>query len=87
MGKNDSLTENTGLPGLCGQGVGDLSGVGSVVHQQELEVLLVADKQFSESILQHVASLSGRCITNGWHGLVASELTTDSAINTVGGSP
>ena len=38
------------LPGLGGDGVGDLTGVGSVVHQQQLNVLLVAEEEFSESI-------------------------------------
>ena len=75
------------LPGLGGHGVGDFTAVGSVVHQQQLNVLLVAEEEFSESIRQNVTSLSSRSITNGWHSLVASELTTDSGIDTVGSSP
>jgi len=81
------MSPTESLPGLSGDGVGDLSAVGSVVHQQQLDVLLIANKQFSESIRQYVASLLVRAITNGREGLVASELTTDSGINTVGGSP
>ncbi len=75
------------LPGLGGHGGGDLTGVHAVVHQQQLEVLLVAQEELSESICQHVTGLFSRAITNGGKGLVASELTTDSAINTVGSSP
>ena len=75
------------LPGLGGDSVCDLAGVGAVVHEEELNVLLVAEKQFSESIRQHVTGLSSRAITNGGHSLVASELTTDSGIDTVGGPP
>ena len=75
------------LPGLGGDGVGDLTGVGSVVHQQQLDVLLVAEEELSESIRQHVTSLFSRAITNLGESLVASELSTDSGINTVGSSP
>ena len=75
------------LPAAGRHAVGDLAGVSSVVHQQQLDVLLVADKQLFESIRQHVAGLLSRTIANGGEGLVASELTTDSGINTVGGSP
>ena len=75
------------LPGLGGHGVGDFTAVGSVVHQQQLNVLLVAEEEFSESIRQNVTGLSSRAITNGGHSLVASELTTDSGINTMGSSP
>ena len=77
----------TRLPGAGGQGVGKLTGVGPVVHQEELEILLIADEQFSESILQHVSGLFSRSITDTWEGLVASESSTDSAINTVRESP
>lgn len=75
------------LPGLRGHGCCDLAGVHSVVHQQQFDVLLVAEEELSESICQRVTGLSSRAIANGGEGLVASELTTDSAINTVGGSP
>lgn len=84
---NTGHTRTRHLPGLRGHGVGDLTGVGAVVHQQKLEVLLIAEEQFSESICQHVTGLFSRAIANGREGLVASELTTDSAINTVGSSP
>ena len=75
------------LPGLGGDGVGDLTGVGSVVHQQQLDVILVAEEELSDSIRQHVTSLFSRAITNLGESLVASELSTDSGINTVGSSP
>ena len=81
------MPQKESLPGLGRDGVSDLSAVGSVVHQEELEVFLIANKQFSESIREDVTSLLVRAITNGREGLVASELTTDSRINTVRGSP
>ena len=86
-GGKTQMPPKESLPGLSGDGVGNLSAVGSVVHQQELEVLFIANKQFSESIRQDVTGLLVRAITNAREGLVASELTTDSRINTVGGSP
>ena len=84
---NKPSSGGSNLPGLGGDSVGDLAAVGSVVHQEELNVLSGAEEQFSESIRQHVTGLSSRAITNGGHGLVASELTTDSRIDTVGSSP
>ena len=80
-------TTNNILPGLGGDSVGDLTAVNSVVHQQQFDVLLVLDEQLSESIRQDVSGLLIRAITNGGEGLVASELTTDSRIDTVGSSP
>jgi len=50
-------TQQSHLPGLGGDGAANLSAVGSVVHKQQLDVLLTADKQFSESIGEYVASL------------------------------
>ena len=75
------------LPGLRGHGVGDLTGIGAVVHQQQLEIFLVAEEKLFESTCEDVTGLFSRAIANGGEGLVASELTTDSRINTVGGSP
>ena len=75
------------LPGLGGDSVGDLTAVDSVVHQQEFDVLLVSQQELSEAIRQDVAGLLIRAITNGRESLVASELTTDSRIDTVGSSP
>jgi hypothetical protein len=75
------------LPGLGGHSRCDFTGEHSVVHQQQLEVLGVAEEKLLESICQSVASLFSRAIANGGEGLVASELSTDSAINTVGSSP
>ena len=77
----------TRLPGAGGQGVGKLAGVCPVVHEEKLEILFIADEQFSESILQHVSGLFSRSIADAWEGLVTSESSTDSAINTVGESP
>lgn len=75
------------LPGLGGHSRGDLTSVHSVVHQQKFEVSGVSEEELLETICQSVACLFSRAIANGGEGLVASELTTDSAINTVGSSP
>jgi hypothetical protein len=75
------------LPGLGGDSVGDLTAVSSIVHQQQFDVTRGSDEQLSESIRQDVAGLLIRAITNLWESLVASELTTDSRIDTVGSSP
>ena len=47
-----------------GDVLGDFTAVGSVVHQQQLNVLLIAEEEFSESIRQNVTSLFSRTITN-----------------------
>jgi len=75
------------LPGLGGHGRCDLAGVHSVVHEQEFEVSSVSEEKLLEAICQSVACLFSRAIANGGEGLVASVLTTDSAINTVRSSP
>lgn len=75
------------LPGLGGHSGCDLTGVHSVVHEEELEVSSVSEEELLEAVCQSVACLFSRAIANGGEGLVASVLTTDSAINTVRSSP
>ena len=86
-GRRKRSRQRRHLPGLGGDSVGNLTAVDSVVHQQEFDVLLVSQQELSEAIRQDVTGLLIRAITNGGHSLVASELTTDSGIDTVGGSP
>ena len=75
------------LPLLGRDCVGDFSAVGSVVHEEEFNIFWVSNEQLFEPIWQEVSGLSVGSLTDTWHHLVASVLTSDSAINTVGFSP
>ena len=75
------------LPILARNCVGDFSAVGSVVHKEEFNIFWVSDEQLFETIWQKESGLSVGRLADTWHHLVASVLTSDSAINTVGFSP
>ncbi len=47
------------LPLLCRDVVGDLSSVGSVVHEKELDVFFITNEELLESVGQEEAGLSG----------------------------
>jgi len=66
---------------------GDLGGVLSVVHQEQLEVLDVVDDELEETVGQQVTGLLVRAITDLGHGSVALEAATHSVINTSGLAP
>ena len=63
------------------------SAIGSIVHKEQFNFFLVTNKQLFESIGEDVPCLSGILHSNLWHGLVSSELSSNSAINTMGFSP
>ena len=63
------------------------AAVRAVVHEKELDILGVSDEQLFEAVGEEMASLSVGGLSNARHHLVASELTSDSRINTVGLSP
>ena len=67
--------------------MGNLSGVGAVVHQQKFELLKVGDGELAESVGKKVASLFGRSITNLGHGSLTLEASADTTVNTLGLSP
>jgi hypothetical protein len=67
--------------------VGDLGGIGAVVHQQKLELLEVGDGELAETVGKKVTSLLGRSITNLGHGSLALETSADTTVNTLGLSP
>ena len=75
------------LPCLGREIVGKFTTVVSVVHKEQFNIFFVTDEQLLESVGQEMSGLSVVLITNGWHGLVASVSTTNSAINTMGFSP
>ena len=67
--------------------MGDFSAIGSVVHKEEFNIFFVTDEQLFEPVGKKMSSLFVGSLTNTWHHLVTSVLTSDSAINTVGFSP
>ena len=67
--------------------MGKLSAVSSVVHKEELDVLFVTDEHLLESVGEEEAGSLVRGLADAGHHLVASVLSSDSAINTVGLSP
>jgi hypothetical protein len=62
--------------------LGDLTAVGLVVHQKKFKVLLVADKQFLETIWQQVSGFVVLLATNLWHFLCALHSSSGEAIDT-----
>ena len=67
--------------------MGDLSSIGSVVHEKELKIGGIEDSELLESVLQNVLSLAVGTITDLGHAGHASELSAQSVINTLGLSP
>lgn len=70
-----------------GNVVGDLSGVGLVVHEQELDIVGVADEECLVAGGHHVAGLPVGTETNRGHLGVAAESTADTVVNTLGLAP
>ena len=67
--------------------MGDLSGVGTVVHQQKFELLEVGDGELAESVGKKVTGLLGRSVTDLGHRSLALEASADTTVNTLGLSP
>ena len=59
----------------------------SVIHEQQFNVLFIADEELSETTGEHVTRLFGLLATDLGHAHRASEAAPDSAINTSGLSP
>ena len=70
------------LPGFRGDVLGDLTGVGAVVHKQEFNVFFVSDEKLSESRSEHVSGLLGLLAANLWLSDLASEASPHSRVNT-----
>ena len=60
----------------------NFSAVSSVVHKEELDVFLVSDQQFFESIWQCVSGEMILLATNLWHFLSTLHSSSGEAINT-----
>lgn len=70
-----------------GRGVDVLSGVGAVVHQQELNILGVVDEESLVAGGHHVLGLLVGSVADGGHGDVATEASTDAVVDTLGLAP
>ena len=60
----------------------NFSAVYFIVHEEELDVLLVCDQQFLESIWQSVSGEMVLLATNLWHFLGTLHSSSGEAINT-----
>ena len=65
----------------------EFSSEDSVIHQQQFKVSFVSDNEGLETTFSHESSGLISSVTNLGHGLVASESSSDSVINTSGSSP
>ena len=65
-----------------GDTLGDLTAVGSVVHEEEFGVLLARDQEFLEAVWEHVSGLGVLLVTNFHFLLVTSHSSSHEAIDT-----
>ena len=70
-----------------GDVLGDLTAVGSVVHEENFNVLGASDQKLTETAGKHVSGLGGLLVTDLGHLLLSSESAAHGAINTSGLSP
>lgn len=64
-----------------------LSGVGAVVHEEEVEVLDVVDEEGLVARRHHVASLLVGAVADLGHAQGTAETTADTVVNTLGLAP
>jgi|688.fasta_scaffold776587_1 hypothetical protein len=70
-----------------GDVLGDFTAVGSVVHEENFNVLGASDQKLTETAGKHVSGLGGLLVTDLGHLLLSSESAAHRAINTSGLSP
>jgi len=75
------------LPLESGDVLGNLAAVGSVVHEENFNVLGASDQKLTETAGKHVSGLGGLLVTNLGHLLLSSESAAHGAIDTSGLSP
>ena len=75
------------LPFAGGNVLSNLGGVSPVIHEQQFNVLLVADKELSEAAGEHVTRLFSLLATDHGHAHRAPESAPDTAVNTPRFSP
>ena len=74
--------EKENLPLLSTNSLRDLTAIGSVVHKEDFEVLLVANEELLESVWKQVASLVVLLTADLWHFLSTLHSSTSEAIDT-----
>jgi len=67
--------------------LGNLTAVGSVVHEENFNVLGASDQKLAETAGKHMSGLGGLLVTNLGHLLLSSESAAHGAIDTSGLSP
>ena len=82
MLKNSSIKDGEYLPGLSGDALGDLTGVGAVVHEEEFEVFIVSDEKLLEARCEHVSGLLILLGTDLGFSDLASEASSHTRVNT-----
>ena len=70
------------LPGLGRDALGDLTGVGTVVHEEQFNVFFVPDKELAEAGAEHVSGLLGLLAADLGLSDLASEASSHSGVNT-----
>ena len=70
------------LPGLCGEALGDLAGVGAVVHEEQFNVFFVSDEELAEARSEHVSGLLSLLAANLRLSNLASEASANARVHT-----
>ena len=70
------------LPGLGGDALGNLTGIGAVVHEEEFHVFFVSDEELLEARLELVSGLLVLLGTDLGLSNLASEASADAGVNT-----
>jgi hypothetical protein len=66
--------------------LGDFSAESSVVHEKQLNILLIADEHLLESISQEMSCFMILLVTNLWLNQFSSKSSSGGAINTMNSS-
>ena len=64
--------------------MGNLSAESSVVHEEDVKILNIANHKLLESVGKEVLGSIVRAVTDFGHFFVASEATTHSVVDTCG---
>ena len=70
------------LPGLGGDALSNLTGVGAVVHQEQFNVFFVSDEELSEARSEHVSGLLLLLAADLGLSDLASEASSHGGVNT-----
>ena len=72
---------------MGGNVLSNLSGVSSVVHEEQFNVFLVSEQKLAETTGEHVTGVFGLLASNLGHTDGTLESASDRAIYTLGSSP